>query len=110
MKINNTQNTQITALAVNIDERGAKQGLGRRLLGQQMAFQFWISIALGQTQTYVCCACASCPAIKRFEVVNKGRSPFKKTVKKGDIVPFWRPPPLNGSKGDICCLITDKSA
>ena len=34
----------------------------------------------------------------------------KKTVKKGDIVPFWRPPPLNGSKGDICCLITDKSA
>ena len=23
----------------------------------------------------------------------KGRSPFKKTVKKGDIVPFWRPPP-----------------
>ena len=41
---------------------------------------------------------------------NKGRSHFKKTVKKGDIVPFWRPPPLNGSKGDIFCLITDKSA
>ena len=41
---------------------------------------------------------------------TKGRSPFKKTVKKGDIVPFWRPPALNGSKGDICCLITDKSA
>ena len=68
MKINNTQNTQITALAVNIDERGAKQGLGRRLLGQQMAFQFWISIALGQTHTYVCCACASCPAIKRVSL------------------------------------------
>ena len=37
---------------------------------------------------------------------------LKKTVKKGAISPFWRPPPppLNGSKGDICCLITDKSA
>ena len=41
---------------------------------------------------------------------SKGRSPKKKMVKKGDIVPFWRPPPLNGSKGDICCLITDKGA
>ena len=43
-------------------------------------------------------------------VAAKGSSHEKKTVKKGDIVPFWRPPPLNGSKGDICCLITDKSA
>ena len=34
-----------------------------------------------------------------------------KKRKKGDIVPFWRlPPGLNGSKGDIFCLITDKSA
>ena len=40
----------------------------------------------------------------------KGSSHIKKTGKKGDIVPFGRPPPLNGSKGDICCLITDKSA
>ena len=44
------------------------------------------------------------------ENLPMGRSHLKKTVKKGDIVPFWRPPPLNGSKGDICCLITDKSA
>ena len=30
-------------------------------------------------------------------IPDKGRSPFKKTVKKGDIVPSWRPPPpLNG--------------
>ena len=43
-------------------------------------------------------------------ILPKGRSHLKKTVKKGDIGPFWRPPPLNGSKGDICCLITDKSA
>ena len=28
-----------------------------------------------------------------------GRSPEKKTVKKGDIVPFWRPPPYTGQKG-----------
>ena len=57
--------------------------------------------------------------LSKFEILKKislslldfkGRSPKKKTVKKGDIVPFWRPPPLNGSKGDICCLITDKSA
>ena len=41
---------------------------------------------------------------------SKGSYPTKKTVKKGDIVPFWRPPPLNGSKGDICRLITEKSA
>ena len=47
---------------------------------------------------------------KTIVIVIKGSSHGKKTVKKGDIVPFWRPPPLNGSKGDICCLITDKSA
>ena len=34
----------------------------------------------------------------------------KKTVKKGTLSPFGDPPPLNRSKGDICCLITDKSA
>ena len=42
---------------------------------------------------------------------SKGSSHGKKTVKKGEFSPFGRPPPpLNGSKGDICCLITDKSA
>ena len=41
---------------------------------------------------------------------DKGSSPLKKTGKKGDIVPFGRSPPLNGSKGDIFCLITDKTA
>ena len=41
---------------------------------------------------------------------TKGSSHLKKPVKKGDIVPFWAIPPLNGSKGDICCLITDKNA
>ena len=41
----------------------------------------------------------------------KGRSPKKKKrLKKGTLSPFGDPPPLNGSKGDICCLITDKSA
>ena len=45
-----------------------------------------------------------------FYLWTKGSSHFKKTVKKGDIVPFCWPPPLNGLKGDICCLITDKSA
>ena len=39
----------------------------------------------------------------------KGSPRIRKTVKKGDIVPFGQPP-LNGSKGDIYCLITDKSA
>ena len=39
-----------------------------------------------------------------------GKLSYKKNGKKGDIVPFGRPPPINGSKGDICCLITDKSA
>ena len=39
-----------------------------------------------------------------------GKPSSKKNGKKGDIVPFGQPPPLNGSKGDICCLITDKSA
>ena len=43
-------------------------------------------------------------------ILGKGSSRIKKTVKKGDIVPFWRPPPLNGSEGDICRLITEKSA
>ena len=36
--------------------------------------------------------------IQIFVCVNfldKGSPDIKKTVKKGDIVPFWRPPPLN---------------
>ena len=41
---------------------------------------------------------------------TKGSSRIKKTVKKADIVRFGRPPPLNGQKADICCLITDKCA
>ena len=40
----------------------------------------------------------------------KGSSHPLKTVKEGTIVPFGRPPPLNGLKVNICCLITDKSA
>ena len=42
-------------------------------------------------------------------VLTKGRSPKKNGKKKGTLSPFGDPP-LNGSKGDICCLITDKSA
>ena len=42
--------------------------------------------------------------------IVKGSLQVKKTVKKGDMSPLGNPPPLNGSKGDICCLITDKSA
>ena len=34
----------------------------------------------------------------------------KKRGKKGTLSPLGDPPPLNGSKGDICRLITDKSA
>ena len=34
----------------------------------------------------------------------------KKRRKKGTLSPLGDPPPLNGSKGDICRLITDKSA
>ena len=34
---------------------------------------------------------------------------LKKNGKKGDIVPFWEPPPER-VKGDICCLITAKGA
>ena len=33
---------------------------------------------------------------------------LEKTVKKRGHRPFLATPPLNGSKGDICCLITDK--
>ena len=39
-----------------------------------------------------------------------GKLSFKKTVKKGDIVPFWRSPPPKRVKRGHCCLITDKSA
>ena len=53
--------------------------------------------------------CFQAPETNSTSLQIKGSSP-EKNGKKGDIVPFWRPPPLNGSKGDICCLITDKSA
>ena len=40
-----------------------------------------------------------------------GKPLNKKNGKKRGHCPLWAtPPPLNGSKGDICCLITDKSA
>ena len=34
--------------------------------------------------------------IKFFSICDKGSRAIKKTVKKGDIVPFRRTPPLNG--------------
>ena len=47
----------------------------------------------------------------QYDILPLGKpSSKKKTVKKGDIVPFGQTHPLNESKGDICCLITDNSA
>ena len=39
-----------------------------------------------------------------------GKPPNKKNGKKKRTLSPLGNPPLNGSKGDICCLITDKSA
>ena len=39
-----------------------------------------------------------------------GKPPNKKNGKKRGHIPFGQTPPLNGSKGDICYLITEKSA
>ena len=43
-------------------------------------------------------------------ILGKGSSRIKKNGKKRGHCPFLATSPLNGSKGDICCLITDKSA
>ena len=42
--------------------------------------------------------------------VSLGKLSLKKNGKKRGHCPLLATPPLNGSKGDICCLITDKSA
>ena len=46
----------------------------------------------------------------KMDNLTKGSSTIKKRRKKGTLSPLGDPPPLNGSKGDICRLITDKSA
>ena len=47
------------------------------------------------------------PILQNISIHNickgAGKPRSKKNGKKGDIVPFRRPP-LNGQKGDICCL------
>ena len=77
---------------------GVRQWAGAQIQGQGQ--QFKAGAGLETLKWWRIC----------FKYGPKGSSPTKKTVKKGDIVPFGRSPPLNGSKGDICCLITDKSA
>ena len=48
-------------------------------------------------------------AVRQYSGLGK-LSYKKKRRKKGTLSPLGDPPPLNGSKGDICRLITDKSA
>ena len=43
-------------------------------------------------------------------IASKGSLAIRKTAKNGDIVPFRRPPPLTGQKGDICCLKKERKS
>ena len=47
---------------------------------------------------------------KLISLIQERSPEEEKNGKKRGHCPLLATPPLNGSKGDICCLITDKSA